>query len=146
MKPFFDASTISLLEKVAIFGERRHEVLAGNVANINTPNYRMRDLPVDAFRNALTQAVQQQQESDQVPDSLGSAETKAQKSIDELFPHTLFDAVKSPPANITFQDANNRSVEQQMMELTKNNMMQNFAIELMRAQYGMLQTVISERP
>ncbi len=145
MKPFFDSSTISLLEKVAIFGERRHEVLAGNIANINTPNYRMRDLPVDAFQSALKRAVEQLRESESLPASLGTADKSAKKTIDELFPQTLFDAVKSPPSNITFQDANNRSIERQIMELTKNNMMQNFAIELMRAQYGMLQTAISER-
>lgn len=145
MKPLFDSSTISLLEKIAIFGERRHEVLSGNVANINTPNYRMRDLPTDEFQTALKQAVEQQRQPGAPPPSLGSENSNSRKTIDELFPQRLFDAVKSPSSNITFQDANNRSIEKQVMELTKNNMMQNFAIELMRAQYGMLQTAISER-
>lgn len=145
MKPLFDSSTISLLEKVAIFGERRHEVLAGNVANINTPNYRMRDLPVDAFQHALKKAVEQQRQTEAAATSSGGPAEQAPESMNKLFPRQLFETVKAAPENITFQDANNRSIEQQMMELTKNNMMQNFAIELMRAQYGMLQTAISER-
>lgn len=149
MKPLFESSTLSLLEKVATFGERRHEVLAGNIANINTPNYRMRDLPVAEFQKALKQAVEQQRDASQInsPRSLqtNSAAANRSSSIEELFPDQLFQAVQSPAGNITSQDGNNRSVEQEMMKLTKNNMVQNVAIELMRAQYGLLQAAISER-
>ena len=55
----FNSSTIPLLAKVAAFAERRHEALAGNVANISTPDYRTRDLPVADFRSALEEAVSQ---------------------------------------------------------------------------------------
>src|SRR5262249_58624906 len=53
----FNSSTIPLLAKVAAFAERRHEALAGNIANISTPDYRTRDLPVADFRAALEEAV-----------------------------------------------------------------------------------------
>ena len=46
-----------LLEKIAAFGERRNTVLAGNVANIDTPNYRRQDLPVEDFERALREAI-----------------------------------------------------------------------------------------
>ncbi|GAB4135785.1 MAG: flagellar biosynthesis protein FlgB [Planctomycetaceae bacterium] len=143
MKPLFDTTSLSLLEKIARFGERRHEVLAGNIANINTPHYRMRDLPVADFREALEKAVITQHQSAK-PTS--ENQTVNQTQPKNLFPETLFKAVEAAPENLTFQDANNRSVEVQMMELTKNNMMQRFAIELMRLQYNMLQTAITERP
>jgi flagellar basal-body rod protein FlgB len=48
-----DSTTVGLLEKLAIFGERRQEILAGNVANIDTPGYKPRDLPVSEFQQAL---------------------------------------------------------------------------------------------
>ena len=144
LKPLFDSSTISLLEKVAIFGERRQQVLAGNNANIDSPNYKTRDLPVEAFQQALKAAVAQRQR----PSSLGNASltgSTAAKSLSELFPDELFKASESPPRNITFQDANNRSVEHEVMEMTKNIMMQSFAVELMTAQFNLLQSIISER-
>ena len=65
---------------------------------------------------------------------------------EELFPRTLFRAVESPPRGITFQDGNNRNIEMEAMELTKNSLLQNVAIELLNAQFTRLQAVISERP
>jgi len=128
------SSTIPLLEKMAVFGERRQQVLASNIANIDTPKYKTRDLPVEDFQQALKEAVSRNR----------SLSTTSQTDS-ELFPETLFQAVKASPQNITFQDANNRSIEHEMMEMTKNTMMQNYAIELMRAQMTMLQIAISER-
>jgi len=51
-------STSPLLEKAAIFAERRQEVLAGNIANIDTPDYLMRDLPVSDFKAAMSSAIE----------------------------------------------------------------------------------------
>lgn len=137
----FNASTLPLLEKLAVFGERRQEVLAGNIANIDTPEYKMRDLPVEKFQDALRRAVMRRAR----PASSGFASSTRAPDEEELFHEDLFRAVESPQQNITFQDANNRSIEHQMMEMTKNSMMQQFAVELMGTQYRMLETVISER-
>ena len=56
MSSIFDGTTIPLLEKIARFGDKRHDVLTANVANIDTPNYKRRDLPVEAFQKALREA------------------------------------------------------------------------------------------
>jgi len=58
----------------------------------------------------------------------------------------VFQASDANPENLTFQDANNRSLEMQVMEMTKNSMMQNFALQLIRFQMNSLQSVISEQP
>ena len=121
------------------------EIIGDNIANINTPSYRMRDLPVDAFREALKRAVEQQRESVAQSSSSSAAGPIVQTPVEDFFPGWLFEAVQAPAKNITFQDANNRSIETQLMELTKNSMMQNFVIELMRTQFSMLQNAISER-
>ena len=153
LKPLLDSSTIPLLEKAAIFGERRHDVLAGNIANIDTPNYKSRDLPVEAFQNALKAAVALRQNpissGESAAPSLQSlvSQTSAvdASNLDALFPEDLFEASDSNPRSLTFQDANNRSIEGEFMEMTKNSMMQNFAVELMHAQMNLLQAVIREQ-
>lgn len=153
LKPLFDSSTIPLLEKAAIFGERRHDVLAGNIANIDTPNYKTRDLPVEAFQNALKAAVSRSQSPISGGESLApsmqslASQTSAVdgSNLDALFPEDLFEASDSNTRSLTFQDANNRSIEGEFMEMTKNSMMQNFAVELMHAQMSMLQAVIREQ-
>ncbi|MEM6979816.1 MAG: flagellar biosynthesis protein FlgB [Planctomycetota bacterium] len=55
------STTIGALEKTLAFTERRHKVLAGNLANISTPDYRSRDLDVDAFQTALAESIQSRQ-------------------------------------------------------------------------------------
>ena len=137
------STTIPLLEKVAVFGERRQEVLAGNLANIDTPDYKTRDLPLDDFMQALKDAAALRDR----PPSLGSLPAPGESPADrmaKLFPDALFRAVEAPPSNITFQDGGNRSIEHEVMEMTKNVMMQNFAIELMAAQMNLLKIAINE--
>jgi len=146
MDRLFDSSTIPLLAKVAAFAERRHEVLSGNVANISTPDYRTRDLPVAEFKAALAEAVARRQTAGSPEQAGWSYTTVSDKGpAGELFPQTLMQAVESAPRSLTFQDGNNRSIEQEVMEITKNSIMQSVAIELMDAQLNRLQAVISER-
>lgn len=142
----FDSSTIPLLQKVAAFTERRNEVLAGNVANISTPHYKTRDLPVAEFQQALREAVARRREQGQTSGAGWSFNTAQPASVSELFPAQLLQATESAARGITFQDGNDRNVEFEMMEMTKNSLLQNMAIELMTTQMNRLQAVISERP
>lgn len=126
-------SSFELLRQLAIFGERRQQVLAENVANIDTPNYKTRDLDTEGFRAALREAVL----AGASPGHAGAGAT---------FAPDLFVARQVAPPNVTFQDGNNRGIEREVTELTKNLLMQNFAVELMAAQTQLLAAVIAERP
>lgn len=158
LSPLLAQTPIPLLKQVARFAERRQEVLAGNVANLDTPGYRMRDLPVREFREALARAVAQSQPATAQtwPRTLTAAGLTWPDSpptlapapnLEDLFPDTLFQAY-TPAAqpNITFQDANNRSLEHQLLLMTKNALWQNYALELLRQQFDQLQLAITERP
>ncbi|MAT15747.1 MAG: flagellar basal-body rod protein FlgB [Planctomyces sp.] len=130
---------------MAQFGQRRHEVLVGNLANVDTPDYRPRDLPVDQFQNALKDAIEQRR----LNESGGTSAAdfyRVRKSPQANFTDELFKAVEAQPENITFHDNNNRSIEQEVSKLTKNMMMQNYAVQLMTTQFSLMQSVIAERP
>jgi flagellar basal-body rod protein FlgB len=140
----YDGSTIPLLQKVVRFGERRQEVLAANIANIDTPNYKRRDLPIEAFQQALREAIATGRSRS---DSQGLAQADGPRApmaprVPDPFPNRLFQAVEAASPSITFQDNNNRSIEFEMMQMTKNAMMQSYATELMNAQITMLQAAI----
>lgn len=151
LKSILDSTPVPLLTQVAKFAERRQDVLAGNIANFDTPGYRMRELPQEQFQRALELAIEQRQRPPTTTDSAsallspGSPAAPTQL-LSELFPESLFQA-QSPleQDHITFQDANNRSVEHQFLQMTKNSLIQQFALEIMRNQFDQLQTVISER-
>ena len=54
MRAFEGISTTDLLQKAMSIREERHRVIAGNIANLNTPGYR----PVDInFRETLDRAL-----------------------------------------------------------------------------------------
>lgn len=143
----FDSSTIPLLLETAAFTERRHDVLAGNIANVSTPDYRTRDLPVAKFRAALDAAVARRRPVDSAGQRAWSYTVSPEHAEGAgEFPGSLFRALDSSRGAVTFQDGNNRSIEQEVMEITKNSLMQTLAIEVMNAQFSRLQAVISERP
>jgi len=131
MASIVDGTTVPLLERVAAFGERRNLVLASNVANIDTPNYKRRDLPVDAFESALRDAIR-----------AGSARTDRPMTSPSGLSTDLLQAREVGSPSLTFQDNSDRSIEREMLELTKNASMQGFAIQLLNAQMGMLQAAI----
>ena len=58
MLGIFNKTTIPALEQTITFAQRRHELLAGNLANLDTPDYRARDLNVGDFQNALAESIQ----------------------------------------------------------------------------------------
>jgi flagellar basal-body rod protein FlgB len=142
----FDTSTIPLLQRAASFAERRHEVLAGNVANLSTPDYKMRDLPVASFQAAMREAVAQRQNRDVPAEGNWLYASDRAQAPEKLFTADLFHSIEAAPGALTFQDGNNRSIENQALEMTKNSLLQQVAIELMTIQMNRLQAVISERP
>ncbi len=157
IESLFQSTTIPLLEQVATFTERRQEVLAGNIANINTDDYRMRDLDVNKFQAALRTAVERLHQPRQTQSAYPSypfaspgvsppaAGGSGPKDLSEIFTPKLFEAIEAPPENLTFQDGNNRSIEQQIMEVTKNAMLQSYAVQIINSQMSLLEHVITER-
>ena len=141
----FNSTAVPLLEQVVRFSEQRQKLLAGNVANIDTPGYKPRDLSVEKFKQSLRDAIAAGESQPGVSASL-SADGSGSKGVDQFFPEELFSPNVATAQNITFQDGNNRSVERAMMEMKKNAGMQRFAIEVITSQLNMLQSVISERP
>lgn len=134
-----NSTTVPLLQQLAEFSERRHEVLAGNVANIDTPHYRRKDLPVGEFQAALKNAVSARQ------NSTISRYADPAKPTNVYFDKALHVAQAAEPSNALFQDGAERSIESDVLAMTKNLLKQNFAIELMTSQMNMLAAVIQER-
>lgn len=132
------STTIPLLEQVANFSQSRHLVLAGNIANLDTPGYHARDLSVEDFQTRLKEALQSQRR----PPSIGRSpgETVAQLSSQKRMAD-----VSKDPKTILRHDDGNVSMEQQVTEMVKNQMQHNLALAIMRNQFQLLQIAISER-
>ena len=130
-----DASTIPLLEQVIRFSEARHSVLAGNIANLDTPNYRSRDLSVETFQKRLRELIEAQ-ENQTISRSPGYI-------VDE--PDAAMQRVRDSMKTILFHDGSDVGIEQQVLELSKNQFMHTLAISIMSSQFRLIESAISER-
>ncbi|EAQ82017.1 flagellar basal body rod protein FlgB [Blastopirellula marina] len=131
----FNASTIPMLEQVLNFSQSRHNLLAGNIANLDTPGYKVRDLNVDKFQMKLREAIEEKNKPNEPlsPGLVSTRESDPMRSVRDSLP------------GILFHDESNVGIEQQVMEISKNQIMHNMAISLMEQQMRLLQTAISER-
>jgi flagellar basal-body rod protein FlgB len=118
-----NSTEITGLDRVVAFTEARHQVLANNIANIDTPGYKMKDLNVEKFQSDLHAAMEAR--------SAGQAEGEALQTSTDYDQYLLF------------HDQNNRSIDKQVTTITQNAVMHNAAIELLRSRYQLLQRAIS---
>ena len=136
----FDSTNIPVLQEVVRFAESRHDVLAGNVANMDTPGYRVRDLSVTAFQDQLAKAIEARKTQTEPPrrdfpspGRLHDEHTDPLREVDE--------SIRS----ILYHDGSDVSLEHQVTEITKNQFMYNMAIAILSNQFHVLQAAISER-
>ena len=136
----FNQSTLPVLEQAVTFAQARHGVLAGNIANIDTPGYKTRDLSPELFQESLKQALKQRDIEPSHPVSPGLLTGGERKQHADAFA-----GVKESTKHILYHDQSDVSLESQVTELAKNQSMHNMAISLMTQQFRLLEAAISER-
>ncbi|MGE0609191.1 MAG: flagellar basal body rod protein FlgB [Pirellulales bacterium] len=127
----FSQTTIPVLEQVVNFSQARHTVLAGNIANLDTPGYKTRDLSPESFQARLREAIIER-------DSVGTAGEGSSHG-------DPFQATTSNLHGIVRHDEGNVGMERQVTEMAKNQMQHNLAMAIMSSQFKLLQAAISER-
>ena len=131
----FESTTIPVLQEVVNFTQSRHNVLAGNIANLNVPGYKTRDLSVTDFQDRLKRAIQ---ERDHPSPWQSPGET------DYRPPELLAEVAKNSKA-VMRHDENNVGMEQQAAEVMKNQIEHNTALALLVQQLQAMETAISGR-
>ena len=135
LSSMFQSTTIPVLQQVVGFAQARHTVLAGNIANLDTPGYKVRDLSVEDFQERLQAAVERRRQPP-VWRSLGEPGGRRGEHLAE---------VSKNCKTILYHDRSNVGVEHQVTEMVKNQLQHNLALSLLTSQFRLLQTAISER-
>jgi flagellar basal-body rod protein FlgB len=135
LSSMFQSSTIPLLQEVVSFAQARHTVLAGNIANLDTPGYQVRDLSVEDFQERLKAAV----ERDRRPPVTYAAGDPGGRHGNNLA------EISRNPKTILYHDKSNVGLEYQVTEMVKNQLQHNLALSLLTSQFRLLQTAISGR-
>lgn len=118
-----------VLEQMIKFTEARHKLLSDNIVNIDTPGYQPKDLSLAGFQQLLGKRIEDRDSS--APGSV---------SFDDVMP------AASDPDGLMFHDGQKRSLEQLMSDFSKNALMHNTVIEMLRQQYSILNMAILEHP
>ena len=130
----FSSTSIPVMGEVLNFAQARHTVLAGNITNVNTPGYRLRDLNQTEFQERLKEAIAQAGRGTELTPSLAAAE-----------PGDPMRSVRQSLENLIYHDDTNIDLEKQVTEMNKNHLLHNFALTVLTDQFQLLQTAISER-
>ena len=143
-RSIFNATTVPVVEQVAYFNEARQALLAGNIANYDTPDYQARDLDVGNFKKKLSVAIVEKHRPPYGPNyiryPIPSNINPSHKSFVEPFGDTW-----PTDQHILYHDWNNVGMETQVSEMAKNKVEFDAALSIMRHQMQLLLTSISER-
>lgn len=115
--------TVDVLRQATVFASRRHQLLAENVANAQTPNFRARDL---SFEHELSLA----QKVRALP--VASVDT----------PNLDVRLVDAPDARLGV-DGNNVDIDRQMARISENALYHNVVVQLLVSRFGALKSAIN---
>ena len=118
-----------LIERVLQFAAARQGLIAQNIANVDTPGYRQRDLSQAKFTAMLRERAASR--ADAAPGTV---------TFDDIATD-----IENPRAGILFHDQNNRSMEQLAADQAKNGMLYTMAIEILRKQFAQMDMALKER-
>lgn len=129
------------IQLAARFAEERQRVLAENVANLDTPDYRQRRLDDDGFRAALRGAFAAAEQDDARQLELRHDAQVATDAAGRLH----VNPATEPPPNVLFHDGGNRSLEQLMTDVQQNALEYRMAINLLKGRFNGLMSAIRGR-
>ena len=135
MEGIFSSTSIPVLSQVVQFAQTRHHILAGNIANLDTPGYRVRDLSPERFQARLKEAIHRR---DGKTGSAAFGDSRALRG-------DPFKDVSDSMKSILYHDDSNVGIEHQVKEIAKNQATHNMAIAIMTSQFQLLKVAISER-
>ncbi|MHC4992835.1 MAG: flagellar basal body rod protein FlgB [Planctomycetota bacterium] len=128
-----NADSIPVLERLMDFAASRHKLIAGNIANLSTPDYRPVDLSVSEFQAELAEAVDERRER------------SGNQGGELRFAPATERAAEPAGYSLLYHDRNDRDVEQTMQDLVENFMTFRLAAQFMRSRFDLINTAIRER-
>jgi flagellar basal-body rod protein FlgB len=138
-----NSGALPVLKAAVRFAGARTPLLANNIANASTPDYRPVDVPPSDFREALSGAVDRRRK--RFGSERGELELRSTRGI-------VFDAAgrmelrpRAQGRNVLFHDRNDRDLERMMQDLVENSAAHRVAIDLLKSRYDLMRSAISER-
>ncbi len=133
-----DRGAAPALVKTVAFHEARLGVIAENIANSATPNFRAKQLDAKAFQSSLGEALARREEDPSRPLVLARS---SQVNTDP-WGRLKLTPTERPVENILFHDGTNLSIEREMAELAETGMVHELASTLLRGHFDRLRSAV----
>ncbi len=126
-----NAGSLPVLSAAISMAGQRQRLLAHNIANIDTPDFRPVDVDVQGFRGELARAVRARR-----------ARTGGEHGPLAGTPEVR---TRTSDRQVLYHDRNNRDVERLMQNLAENTLAFRMTTDLIRRQNDLLRSAISQR-
>lgn len=123
-------SYIDVLDRAADAAYTRNDILANNIANVSTPNYKRKDVSFETILQA----------------ELNGAAGSLNKKMAELDAnlHELDSFVYTDHTSLSYRlDGNNVDIDQEEAYLAENQIRYNALVDLMEQEFSRYKTVLS---
>jgi flagellar basal-body rod protein FlgB len=137
-----NAGALPVLGVMLNVAGQRQRLLAHNIANIDTPDFRPLDVNIGEFQKALARAVEVRRAEGGGGSPLPLSRTR-EVNVEPDGSVTLRPRTHS--GNILYHDRNDRDVEQLMQNLAENALAFRLTADLIRRENDLLRTAISQR-
>ena len=136
----FARGDLPVLEKALAFQERRHAVIANNIANASTPFFKPQDLDEGEFNRLLREAVKARDEGNHARFDLGRSERFSLDAQGNLQASPL----EAREGQVR-HDGNAFNVERQMARLADNTLAYQRTAQMLESSYRVLSMAIRGR-
>jgi flagellar basal-body rod protein FlgB len=135
-----NSESIPAMEKMLAYTQARHRMLVENIANVDTPGYKARQLDTRAFQRALRAAIDGQRQG------AGSLRLKDHAEFRQDAQGRMEVKPAAEPAeNVLFHDQTNMRVERQMASLAENTLMHQMVADRLKGRFDQLMIAIRGR-
>ena len=118
---------VNVLQKAAVASWTRNDILANNIANVDTPNFKRKDVQFETYLMSSLSG----------GDSLDA--NIAEMDLDELQPTTYVDQ-----ANLSYRlDGNNVDINTESAELAKNQLKYYTLLDSMSQEFSRLKSAMT---
>lgn len=147
----FSKGSIPIAEQVLHFTVARHEAIANNIANADTPGYKMVDAPEADFRDTLNKAIQER-DGRWVPVLLFEGNHRIKPKAGGGLETTFVEPTRADHyrhmengGGYLRHDENNFDVETQVSLMIRNTQLHNTMAQILTHQFDSIHTAIRER-
>ncbi len=120
------------------FNESRLRMLAENVANIHTPDYRAKQLDTKAFQRSLREALDARARDPKGPFVVQAGQEV--QTDEQGYLHIT--PSQRPAENVLFHDGTNLSIEREMADLAETGMTHDLFTTLLKGRFNGLRKAI----